>query len=138
MRLHQQAAGVTIALAIAVVGSVSLAAQSPASATAKSKAAPTKAAAAPSLATLKSVKAIPMTATELQSVKGLHVHFLDAGGGKLHLAGDVKHENNWKNLGGSDGMAVAPSYHGLCIAAGISGAAPGSIAIPGGMVECPL
>ena len=136
MRLHNQVAGVTIALAMAVVGSVSLAAQSPAPST--TKAAATKSAAAPSLATLKSVKAVPMTATELQSVKGLHVHFLDAGGGKLHLAGDVKTQNNWENLGGSDGVAVAPSYHGLCIAAGISGAAPGSIAIPGGMVECPL
>jgi hypothetical protein len=65
--------------------------------------------------TLKDVKAVPMTSGELDTVKGLHVHFLDAGGGKLHLAGDVKHMNNWKNLGGTDGMPVAPSYKGLCV-----------------------
>jgi hypothetical protein len=67
-------------------------------------------------ATLAKVKAVPMSSAELDAVKGQHVHFLDAGGGKLHLAGDIKTENNWKNLGGTDGMAVAPSYHGLCVA----------------------
>ena len=89
-------------------------------------------------ATLRNVKAVPMTAGELKAVKGLHVHFVDAGGGARHLAGDVKHENNWENLGGSDGQPVAPSYHGLCIAAGISGPAAGAISIPGGQFQCPL
>ena len=139
MRLLKPLAGATIALAMALVaGSVSLAAQSPTPSKAN-KAATAKPAAQTSMfSTLKNVNATPMSTSELQAVKGLHVHFLDAGGGKLHLAGDVKHMNNWQNLGGSDGMPVAPSYHGLCIAAGISGAAPGSIAIPGGMAECPL
>ena len=85
-------------------------------------------------ATLAGVKAVPMASRELDAVKGLHVHFLDAGGGDLHLAGDVKHHNNWENLGGSDGRPVAPSYHGLCVAAGIS--STGGISIPGSAVQC--
>src|SRR4029453_8278413 len=39
------------------------------------------------LATLKDVKAVPMASGELDAVKGMHVHFLDGGGGKEHLAG---------------------------------------------------
>ena len=77
-------------------------------------------------AALKGVKAAPMSSTELQAVKGQHVHFITVKNGKLHLAGDVKTENNWSNAwGGSDGVAVAPSYHGLCVAHG-----NGSIFIP--------
>lgn len=83
--------------------------------------------------TLAGVNAIPMKSHELDAVKGLHVHFLDANGG-FHLAGDIKHENNWQNLGGSDGAAVAPSYHGLCVAIGVGG--PAGITIPGSAVEC--
>lgn len=85
-------------------------------------------------ATLAGVKAVPMASRELDAVKGLHVHFRDAGGGEIHLAGDVKHHNNWQNLGGSDGLPVAPSYHGLCVAAGIS--STGGISIPGSAVQC--
>jgi hypothetical protein len=82
--------------------------------------------AASSLATLKGVKAVPMSSRELDTVKGLHVHFITVSNGKVHLAGDVKTENNWSNeWGGSDGHAVAPSYHGLCTAHG-----NGSIFIP--------
>ena len=81
--------------------------------------------------TLAGVAAIPMKSQELNAVKGLHVHFLDAGGGKLHLAGDIKTENNWQNLGGSDGKPVAMSYNGLCRAIGPSG-----ISIPGSAVQC--
>ena len=91
------------------------------------------------LATLKGVKAVPMSSRELSTVKGLHVHFITVSNGKLHLAGDVKTENNWSNeWGGSDGNPVAPSYHGLCIAHG-----NGSIFIPTGppgtpvTLECP-
>jgi hypothetical protein len=84
--------------------------------------------------TLAGVTAIPMKSNELDAVKGLHVHFLDAGNGALHLAGDIKTENNWKNLGGSDGLPVAPSYHGLCVAIGVGG--PAGITIPGSIVEC--
>jgi hypothetical protein len=86
-------------------------------------------------ATLKGVNTVPMAPSELNAVKGTHVHFLDAGGGKLHLAGDVKTQNNWKNLGGTDGVAVAPSYRGLCVAH-----ASGGIFIPtrGAITtECP-
>ena len=77
---------------------------------------------------LKGVKAAPMSSNELKTVKGQHVHFVTISNGKLHLAGDVKTENNWSNeWGGTDGHAVAPSYKGLCVAHG-----NGSIFIPTG------
>lgn len=80
-----------------------------------------QAAPAPSqLATLRALKAVPMKPAELDAVKGMHVHFLTPNG-KLHLAGDVKTENNWSNIGGTDGVAVAPSYNGLCVAHGSPG-----------------
>ena len=87
-------------------------------------------------ATLGGVKAVPMASKELDAVKGLHVHFLDGNGG-FHLAGDIKHENNWKNIGGNDGQPVAPSYNGLCVAQGVG---VGGIIIPGPNAvanECP-
>ena len=85
-------------------------------------------AAAPSgqFTTLKGVKAVLLTPREMDSVKGQHVHFITLSNGKLHLAGDIKTENNWSNeWGGTDGVPVAPSYHGLCKAHG-----NGSIFIP--------
>ena len=86
------------------------------------------------LATLKGVNAVPMSSRELGTVKGLHVHFITVSNGKLHLAGDVKTENNWSNeWGGSDGNPVAPSYHGLCKAHG-----NGSIFIPTGPPGTPV
>jgi hypothetical protein len=86
------------------------------------------------LTALKGIKAAPMTSTELQAVKGQHVHFVTVKNGKLHLAGDVKTENNWSNeWGGTDGNAVAPSYHGLCVAHG-----NGSIFIPTGPPGTPV
>jgi|RhiMethySRZTD1v2_1073278.scaffolds.fasta_scaffold00442_31 hypothetical protein len=85
------------------------------------------------LGTLARVKAEPMAANELDAVKGLHVHFVlvqsqnsQYGLTGLHLAGDVKTENNWENLGGTDPAPVAPSYHGLCKAS----AGPSPILIP--------
>ena len=85
-------------------------------------------------ATLKGVKAAPMSSSELDAVKGLHVHFITVKNGKLHLAGDVKTENNWSNAwGGTDGHEVAPSYHGLCVAHG-----NGSIFIPTNMPGTPF
>jgi hypothetical protein len=86
------------------------------------------------MATLKGVKAVPMSPSELQAVKGQHVHFITISNGKLHLAGDIKTENNWSNeWGGSDGHAVAPSYHGLCVAHG-----NGGIFIPTGPPGAPV
>ena len=75
-------------------------------------------------AALKDVKAVPMPADELKTVKGQHVHFLTLSNGKIHFAGNP-FEHNWENLGGTDGQPVAPSYKGLCIAHG-----NGSIFIP--------
>ena len=89
-------------------------------------------------ATLKGVKAVPMAAKELDAVKGLHVHFLN--GSKnvvdtpfgpvegIHLAGDVKTENNWSDLFGQGD--VANSYRGLCKAA--TGGASAIFINPGG------
>ena len=83
---------------------------------------------------LKDVKAVPMSSKELKAVKGQHVHFITISNGKLHLAGDIKTENNWSNeWGGTDGQPVAPSYHGLCVAHG-----NGAIFIPIGPPGTPV
>jgi len=88
---------------------------------------------------LDKIVAVPMSKADLSSVRGAHLHFLDAGSGTLHLAGTFNDAdgdgvpNNWVNLGGSDGRPVAPSYHGLCVAQGVG---VGGISIPGGIVEC--
>jgi len=90
----------------------------------------------PAFAVLEGVTAAPMASDELEAVKGLHVHFVNPGKNTqfglpgLHLAGDVKTENNWKNLGGTDPAAVAPSYNGLCVASGQSGPGNSVISIP--------
>lgn len=93
-------------------------------------------------ATLGGVKAAPMAAAELDQVKGLHVHFLDANGG-FHVNGNFNGfihsgkpnngigEENWFLNGSPDGQPVHPSYHGLCVA--------GPIIIPTGPnpSQCP-
>lgn len=113
MRMTTLVSASVVAIAIgASMGSVFAAEESKAAPTAS----PTPVAAPAQFTTLKGVKAVPMASSELNAVKGMHVHFLDAGGGKLHLAGDVKTENNWANIGGTDGLPVAPSYKGLCVA----------------------
>lgn len=139
MRILKLASASVVAVALAVsLGSVSAYAESSkkdvkATPKASSEAKP----ASTQFATLAGVKATPMSSKELDAVKGQHVHFLDANGG-FHLAGNpAKQTNNWENLGGSDGAPVAPSYHGLCVAAGFSGPG-GGISIPGGQFECPL
>jgi hypothetical protein len=88
---------------------------------------------------LDKIVAVPMSQADLSSVRGEHVHFLDAGGGKLQFAGTSNdHDgdgtpNNWQNLGGSDNQPVAPSYHGLCVAQSVG---VGGISIPGAAVQC--
>jgi hypothetical protein len=87
---------------------------------------------------LAKITAVPMSPADLSSVRGAHVHFLDAGGGALHLAGSfADHDgdgvpDNWVDLGGAQGL-VAPSYHGLC---GAQAVGVGGISIPGAIVEC--
>jgi len=88
---------------------------------------------------LDKIVAVPMSPADLSSVRGAHVHFLDAGSGTLHFAGSF-HDgdgdgvpDNWANLGGSDGQPVAPSYHGLCVAQTVG---VGGISIPGAIVQC--
>jgi len=142
MRLQRLVTGTIVAIAVATgVGSATVRAErkTTSAATQVTAAGEKNVAVVSGFATLKGVKAVPMAAKELDAVKGQHVHFLDAAGG-FHLAGNPeKNTNNWQNLGGSDGAPVAPSYHGLCVAAGYSGpSAPGGISIPGGQFECPL
>lgn len=81
---------------------------------------------------LAGVQATAMTAGELDTVKGAHVHFLDPNGG-FHLAGNPLNsgigDGNWYNNGSPEaeaGHLVAPSYHGLCVAAGT----PSGILVP--------
>jgi hypothetical protein len=91
-------------------------------------------------ATLKGINAVPMASSELKAIKGLHVHFFNGSNNTqygfpgVHLAGRLD-EKNWFDNGSPDGNLVAPSYHGLCVAAG-SGSA---ISIPtfGGPSQCP-
>jgi hypothetical protein len=75
-------------------------------------------------AILAGVKATAMTPSELNSVRGTHVHFNDPNG-KFHLAGNPDNKGvgigNWYNNGSPEaeaGHLVAPSYHGLCVATG--------------------
>ena len=136
------AAAVVIAVAL---GSLSLSAQSQG---VKPAAPASSAPAAQEFTLLKGVKAVPMASSELAVVKGLHVHFftpskniVDTPFGPvqgIHLAGDVKTENNWSSAwGGSDGVPVAPSYKGLCVATGLSGPGGGIVSIPQGYQQCP-
>jgi len=95
------------------------------------------ASAADEFGTLKGITATPMAASELGAVKGMHVHFVNKNGGSPqggpHLAGRLD-EKNWYLNGSPDGQLVAPSYHGLCVAAGT----PSGISIPtGGLSQCP-
>ena len=80
-------------------------------------------ASAADFATLKDVTATPMASSELEAVKGAHVHFIDPNGG-FHLAGNPDNSGvgtgNWYLNGSPDGNPVAPSYHGLCVAGSIS------------------
>jgi hypothetical protein len=72
-----------------------------------------------------------MASAELDAVKGLHIHFLDANGG-FHFAGNPEKTHNWYLNGSPDGQPVHPSYHGLCVAGPIS-IPPG----PNGLSQCP-
>jgi hypothetical protein len=98
---------------------------------------------------LRNVHVVPMASVEMEAVKGLHVHFFTPSKNVvetpfgpmegIHLAGDVKTENNWSSdWGGSDGVAVAPSYKGLCTATGLSGPGTGIVSMPQGYQQCPL
>ena len=97
------------------------------------------ASAADDFATLKGVKAAPMAASELQAVKGLHIHFLDANGG-FHLAGNPANKGigtgNWYLNGSPDGDPVHPSYHGLCVAGPITIPPVGPGGVPT-LSQCP-
>lgn len=125
-----QASAVACVMAMSL-GAVTLSGQSPntkktvapaVSVAQNTQAAPAKA----PFAALARIKAEPMTSTELDAVKGLHVHFVvpssqnaQYGPTGLHIAGNP-FEHNWENLGGTDPAPVAPSYNGLCKAVGPS------------------
>src|ERR671913_2201831 len=68
-----------------------------------------------SLATLKAVKAAPMSSSELDAVKGQHAHFWNPGAPFPTSEPHVVNSNNldnWLDLG--NGEIVGPGYHGLC------------------------
>jgi|SRR5688572_15350348 hypothetical protein len=84
------------------------------------------------LATLKAIKAAPMSSSELDAVKGLDAHFLTVNSKNDQLMGITglhvvvrNNRDHWLDLG--NGILVAPAYRGLCDAALKS---PGMI-IPG-------
>jgi hypothetical protein len=136
MRIVRFALALALAAAPAIVSASDQATPSKDKATA---AAP----ASEQFAALKGIKAVPMSSSELKAVKGQHVHFLvnsqndQFGVTGLHLAGDIKTENNWENLGGTDPAPVAPSYHGLCVASG-TGTSPIFIPFnPAAGTQCP-
>lgn len=121
-------------LIAATMGSVSAADKVAKPEGAKAVAAAAQSPSTKKFATLKGVVAVPMASKELDAVKGMHVHFLDANGG-FHLAGNPANKGigigNWYLNGSPDGQLVAPSYHGLCVA--------GPIIIPTGPnpSQCP-
>ena len=146
MRLPTVLTGSVVAVAMVfALGTKSLSAQSDG----VKPAAPEPAPAVQNFSILKGVKVVPLASSELKTIKGLHVHFLNGSNNVvetpfgpiqgIHLAGDVKTENNWSNAwGGSDGVAVAPSYKGLCTASSLSGPGSGNISIPQAYAQCPL
>lgn len=135
MRVRTPVTMAAIATAFALASTI-LSAQSGSAAQTRSASIDSSAPTATTFAILQGVTAVPMAATELDTVKGLHVHFVNPGKNTqygppgLHLAGDIKTENNWSNLGGTDPAPVAPSYHGLCVASGMSGPGNSVISIP--------
>jgi len=67
------------------------------------------------LATLKAVKAAPMSSSELDAVKGQHAHFWNPGAPFPTSAPhevNSNNQDNWLDLG--NGEIVGPGYHGLC------------------------
>ena len=90
-------------------------------------------------ATLRGVEAVLMPFSELEAVKGQHIHFLDAHGG-FHLAGNPENQGigtgNWYLNGSPDGEPVHPSYHGLCVAGPITIPPVGPGGVPT-LSQCP-
>jgi hypothetical protein len=75
------------------------------------------------LATLKAVKAAPMSSSELDAVKGQHAHFWNPGAPFPTSEPHVVNSNNldnWLDLG--NGEIVGPGYHGLCKALAVGSA----------------
>lgn len=71
-------------------------------------------------AALTGIKAVQMSSTELDAVKGQHAHFVTLsqnelfGNTGLHVV-NRNNLDNWLDLG--NGELVGPGYHGLCAAA---------------------
>jgi hypothetical protein len=112
-------ASTSIAIALAAtIGSVAASGQSPAPA-GKSVTALESPASQP-FATLAGVKAAPMASSELDKVKGLHIHFTTPGANNTP-EGDGWHfvnSNNDGNYGnGNANPGSGPGYSGLCGAA---------------------
>lgn len=83
------------------------------------------------LLTLGNAKAVPMSSSQMQAVKGLHIHFTtpSQNTGHPHEGPQLPgwHQVNHHTHGGPPGSPSGPGYHGLCGAALNSPA----LAIPG-------
>ena len=93
--------------------------------------------AADEFATLKGVTATPMAASELDAVKGLHLHAFNAAGNLILLGGPGINESllTYDN-GSDDGGLVHNGYHGLCVAGPIS-IPPAGMGPSTGLNQCP-
>jgi hypothetical protein len=130
MRIVRSVAGVVAAVAIAVAPAI-LSASDRADAP-KGDAKVVAAAPSGQFAALKDIKAVPMTAQELRTVKGRDAHFRTVNSQNTGQNGltswhfvNFQNRDNWVDLG--NGILVGPGYHGLCGAALNSP----SIVIPG-------
>ena len=74
--------------------------------------------AADEFATLKGVKATPMASSELDAVKGLHIHGINPAGKLILLGGPRRHNNGSPEA--EAGELVHNGYHGFCVAGPIS------------------
>lgn len=71
-------------------------------------------------ATLAGVTAVPMSARELDTVKGQHIHFFV--NGELRLVNPT--EQRLVDLG--TGVLVGPGYNGICVASSLGSAVTGA------------
>lgn len=129
MRTRLFLSGFAVAIAVAATTSVSASDQTAAQDKAVTTQQASQPAAATKFTTLKSIKAVPMKSTELERIKGEHIHFFVNGQG--HPGGGPFFVNRQENnLGGGQApVGSGPGYSGLCNA---SAGGTSAIFIPAG------
>ena len=87
------------------------------------------ASAADELATLNGVKATPMAASELDAVKGLHIHGINPHGKLILLGGPRRYDNGSEEAANGEMFSVHNGYHGFCVAGpiGVPPIGPGGV-----------